>query len=124
MSGKLLDSNVLIYLSKKELDFKKVASPDDQIFISVITYMEVLGYTFENNSEKQIIENLCKHLPIIELDSEIVETVITIRQQHKIKLPDAIILASAITRNAELVTANISDFEHIDPRLKIFNPMN
>ena len=124
MNGKLVDTNILIYLSKKTLDFKKVASPEVTLYISVITYMEVLGYKFENNFEKQKIERLCKLFPIIYLDTEIVEKVISIRQQHKIKLPDAIILATAVISKMELITANVSDFVNIDHNLKIYNPMD
>ena len=47
MNGKkaLLDSNIIIYLSKREL------SPDfienfSELFISVVTYMEIFGYKF------------------------------------------------------------------------------
>jgi len=123
MSGKLIDTNILIYLSKKKLDFEKVASQTDRLFISVITYMEVWGYQFEDDTEKQIIEQLCQHLPIIDLNPGIVNKVIAIRQQHRIKLPDAIILATALTRNLELVTANTADFTNIDPDLRISNPM-
>ena len=124
MNGKLVDTNILIYLSKKTLDFEKVASPEVTLYISVITYMEVLGYKFENNFEKQKIERLCKLFPIIHLNIEIVEKVISIRQQHKIKLPDAIILATAVISKMELITANVSDFVNIDHNLKIYNPMD
>ena len=124
MNGKLIDTNILIYLSKKQLEFEQVASANSKLAISVITYMEVLGFRFETNFEKQAITRLCGYFPIIHLNSEIIEKVISIRQQNKIKLPDAIILATALIGDFELVTANVSDFIHIDPSLKIFNPMS
>ncbi|MEL7588448.1 MAG: type II toxin-antitoxin system VapC family toxin [Prolixibacteraceae bacterium] len=123
MSGKLVDTNILIYLSKRSLDLEKIASPEDSLFISIITYMEVWGYRFEDDSEKRIIENLSNHLPVIDLNPRIVNKVIAIRQQHKIKLPDAIILATAVVMDLELITANTADFINIDPDLKISNPM-
>ena len=123
MSGKLIDTNVLIYLSKKKIEFDKVFSPSDKLFMSVITYMEVLGYRFTTNEEKYFIEGLCKHIPYIELDSEIVEEVIQIKQKHKIKLPDAIILATAVIGGLDLVTANVKDFIDIAPNLSILNPL-
>jgi predicted nucleic acid-binding protein len=123
MNGKLVDTNILIYLSKKQLAFDKVASPGDKLFISVITYMEVLGYPFTNKTEKYIVEELCKNLPVINLDKEIIEKVIQIKQQNKIKLPDAIILATALVNKFELVTANVSDFSNIHADLKIINPL-
>ena len=85
--------------------------------------MEVLGYRFENDLEKQTITQLCKYFPIIHLNSEIIEKVISIRQKHKIKLPDAIILATAIIGDLELVTANVGDFKAIDSELIIRNPL-
>jgi predicted nucleic acid-binding protein len=123
MSGKLLDTNILIYLSKKNIEFDKVAEPGDKLYISVITYMEVLGYRFTNNQEKRFIEELCRYLSVIDLEKRIVEKVIQIRQLHKIKLPDAIILSTALVNNLELITANITDFENIDSDLVISNPM-
>jgi predicted nucleic acid-binding protein len=123
MNGKLVDVNILIYLSKRKLELEKITAPGVILSISVITYMEVLGFKFEDNSEKYIIEQLCKYFPVTGLNQEVVDKVIAIRQQHKIKLPDAIILATAIISDMELVTANVTDFIHIEPRLKIYNPM-
>jgi predicted nucleic acid-binding protein len=124
MNGKLIDTNILIYLSKRKLELEKVALPEIHLYISVITYMEVLGYKFENNIEKQTVEQLCKHFPIIDLNPKIIDKVISIRQHHRIKLPDAIILATAIISKFELITANVADFIHIEPGLKIHNPMD
>ena len=123
MSGKLIDTNILIYLSKKEIAFEKAFSPSDKLFMSVITYMEVLGYRFANKEEKYFIEGLCKHIPHIGLDSVIVEKVIQIKQKHKIKLPDAIILATAVIGELDLVTVNVKDFIDIAPNLSIINPL-
>ncbi len=44
----LLDSNILIYLSKNELPFP-ILDQFEALFISVISYMEVLGYRFSNS---------------------------------------------------------------------------
>ncbi|HLN73097.1 MAG TPA: type II toxin-antitoxin system VapC family toxin [Prolixibacteraceae bacterium] len=92
--------------------------------MSVITYMEVLGYRFDNNYEKDVVQRICDLFPVIGLNQEIVDRVILIRQTHRIKLPDAIILSTAKVSELELVTANISDFINIEPELKIFNPLS
>ncbi|MGE4287757.1 MAG: type II toxin-antitoxin system VapC family toxin [Salinivirgaceae bacterium] len=123
MSGKLVDTNVLIYLSKKKLKLEKIASPEDTLFISVITYMEVMVYAFNNDPEKELVEKLCSLFPIIDLNSEIVEQVIALRRNHKIKLPDAIILASAAVNKLELITANTTDFSNRIEGLKVTNPL-
>jgi len=119
MNGKLVDTNILIYLSKRKLELEKVAPRETKLFISIITYMEVLGYRFETDFEKLTIESLCKHFPVINLNQEIIDKVISIRQKYKIKLPDAIILATAVISNLELITASAADFIHIEPDLNI-----
>ncbi|MFC4212577.1 PIN domain-containing protein [Pedobacter lithocola] len=59
---------------------------------------------------------------IIELNSEIKNIVISLRQNYKIKTPDAIIYASAKVLNAKLLTNNISDFEKIIDTVELVNP--
>ena len=56
------------------------------------------------------------------LTKEIEKQTILIRKSNKIKLPDAIIAATAIVYNLTLVTRNIDDFKNISG-LKIFNPL-
>lgn len=58
MSGNdiVIDSNVIIDASKGIIDFKKLLYEFDQIYISVITYIEVLGYDFINDNEKEKIK--------------------------------------------------------------------
>jgi len=43
----LLDSNIIIYLSKREVPLSFLDQFDEH-YISVITYMEVLGYQFRD----------------------------------------------------------------------------
>ena len=124
MSGNrlLLDTNILIYLSKKELNLEDFASKDDVLYISVITLMEAKGYLFSNNKEEAIIDALCNNLIKVYLTDEVIETVITLRKKHKIKLPDAIILSTAIENDLKLITRNSKDFEAADPNNLVVNP--
>lgn len=118
----LLDTNILIYLSKKELKLEDFASENDVLFISVITLMEAKGYKYTNLKEETIIDELCKNLIKVHITDKIIGTVITLRKKHKIKLPDAIILSSAIENDLLLVTRNSKDFEAADPNKLVVNP--
>ena len=77
MNGnKLLDTNILIHLSKKDLSIDDILMPDDKIYISVITYMEVLCFLFKNKDEEKIITHFCNTIPMLQLNNEIVHYVI------------------------------------------------
>jgi predicted nucleic acid-binding protein len=118
----LLDTNILIYLSKKELNLEDFASENDVLYISVITLMEAKGYLYTNPKEEIIIDELCKNLIKVHITDKVIGTVISLRKKHKIKLPDAIILSSAIENDLRLVTRNSKDFEAADSNNLVVNP--
>ena len=123
MNGKiLLDSNIIIYLSKGELDRDKLFDDKKKYFISVITYMETLGFQFESPREKEFVQHILSLFNIIYIDKKIAEKVVEIRQHKKIKLPDAVIAATALVKKCELITRNDNDFKGIDDYLRIINP--
>ncbi len=117
----LLDSNILIYLSKNELPFS-ILDQFAALFVSVISYMEVLGYRFSNSKEENFVKELVSMFNVRFIDQEIAENVIDIRKQYRIKLPDAIIAATAKADDLCLVTRNIEDFKNID--IRILNPFD
>ena len=116
------DSNIFIYLSQKLLSFDKVFGKHDKFSTSIISYMEVMGFNSSNNEEKEILENLFSNMSIHNIEKRIVDKVITIRQSKKIKLPDAIVYATASINNMDLITRNVDDFKNIDNTVKVINP--
>ena len=124
MSGKtfLLDTNIIIHLSYGELNTSDFSSSGDRLCISAITYMEALGYPFKTKEDKSFVKMLCNSFDLFDLTKPIIEKTIEIRKRSKIKLPDAIIAASALVNNAALVTNNVKDFKTIDG-ISIINPI-
>jgi hypothetical protein len=123
VNGKIaiLDSNIIIYLSKGVLEsaeFEKYES----IAVSIITYMEVLGYRFHSAGEESIIRKMLDMMEIIPISMEIADITIELRKSMKLKLPDAIILATAKKSGAVLYTANDKDFGLFD-KIEIINPL-
>ena len=112
----ILDSNLLIFLSKGKIDRQKLYSKYDEFCVSIITYMEVYAFDFPNKNEKDSLDRTFASLEIIEINQEIADQAIIYRKNKikKIKLPDAIILASAKYANAELLTDDWDDFQNID----------
>ena len=117
----ILDSNILIYLSKNELPLAFL-DQFDSLFISVISYMEVLGYTFRDSEEENLVKEIMDLFSVRFIDQQIAEIVIKYRKQQRIKLPDAIIAATAEANGLCLVTRNIDDFKNID--IRILNPFD
>jgi len=84
-----------------------ILNEDQRCAISVISYMEVLGYDFNLKEEENFICSLLNYLEIIYIDENIANKVIKLRKNNRIKLPDAIICASAMINNATLVSNDI-----------------
>lgn len=117
----LIDTNsVLDYMGNKLTDNARIILADiidNEINLSVINKMELLGF---KQVEQEIIA-FVKSSVIYPLDDDVVERTIQIRRKNRIKLPDAIIAATAMQNDLILVTSSISDFKNIKD-LEIFNP--
>ena len=120
-SKALLDSNVIILASKQEIDIEKLLSAYDVFYTSVVTFMEVYGFAFENTDEKDLIDEMFGSLDIIEVNISIAKQVIKYKKNKakKIKLPHAIILATAKYLGADLITDDWDDFINIDNQVII-----
>ncbi|MEZ4985017.1 MAG: PIN domain-containing protein [Saprospiraceae bacterium] len=125
MSGSkaLLDTNVIILLSKQGIDVDALISRYDEFYVSIITYMETYGYDFQNNAEKNIIDAFFELVEVIDVNKSIAQNVIVYKQskKKKIKLPDAIILATAKYLGADLLSDDWDDFINIDPSVPVLN---
>ena len=120
----LIDTNVVIdYLDNKlpanAMQFMhKVV--DNNPKLSVITKIELLRF----NSPERVYKTLTDFIgesTVLELNDMVVNTTITICKANRIKLPDAIIAATAFEHKLELLTRNILDFNKISG-LKLVNP--
>jgi len=107
----LVDSNIIIKLATENnlTDDSKsflTAILNDSFNISIITKIEVLS------KDDSLIE-FVKAANIFELDEAIVMHTIQLRRKYKIRLPDAIIAATAIVNKFILITNNVKDFSNI-----------
>jgi hypothetical protein len=96
---------------------------DEEPLISVVTKMETLGYNFNSFEEQTTMETFINGCTLIDLNNDIVNTTITIRKSKRMKLPDAIIAATALVGNLTLITRNTTDFKNIQG-LQILDPHN
>jgi predicted nucleic acid-binding protein len=115
----LLDTNVLIYHLKLALSPEMTQQLGDalkarQAFISVITRIELLAWKGHTEESLQQTTNLVNLLPELPLSEPVIADAIRIRKTSSLKLPDALIAATAITHGLRLVTANEADFKKVD----------
>jgi predicted nucleic acid-binding protein len=122
----LTDTNAVIdYLARKMpangMDFmNKVVNSIPNI--SIITKIEVLGFN-TTPEHTLLLTDFMDDASILDLTTEVADLTISIRRAHKIKLPDAILAATAVANGMKLVTRNTSDFKNI-AGLEILNPYN
>jgi predicted nucleic acid-binding protein len=117
----LLDTNtVLDYMGNKLPGKAKnliAQIIDDEINLSVINKIELLGFS---KVEQDLIDFVaCSNIHPI--DDIVVDKTIEMRSLYKIKLPDAIIAASALVNELAIITRNTKDFTKIDG-LEVLNP--
>ncbi len=118
----LIDSNAII-------DFFKETLPENGIqflfnidpIISIITFIEIFANVKAGEKEIRELQNFCSIATVYNVNIEIALVTIELRKKYKIKLPDALIAATALHYRLILITRNISDFNKI-AGLKIINP--
>ncbi len=109
----LIDSNIIIYSANKSFDYLRPIIKDENSYVSLISKLEVLGYKNLDEKSKIYFENVFYTLNNIDLESDIIELAINLRQKKKLSMGDSIIAATALKYNFELLTRNISDFDWI-----------
>ncbi len=123
----LLDTNAAIYYLKSSLpekggSFLLSVLSQEQVAISFVSEIEMLAYSGISTSEENAARSLILWVKTIWIEEVIVTQTINIRRKTRLKLPDAIIAATALVSNLELITSNIDDFRKVEG-LKIINPL-
>ena len=124
----LFDTNTVIYfLSSDELSDNALDRLEsicqNEINISIITKLELLGFNFSTKENEALMQEFISGSVVHQISTEVEEETIQLRKENKIKLPDAIIAATAITHKLTLITRNSSDFKPI-LKLETVNPFD
>lgn len=83
---------------------------NDATHISIITRMELLSWKSLKAKDEEVINEFISDSIVFSLEETIVKKTISLRKVSKIKLPDAIIAATAIVYDLHLITHNIKRF--------------
>ena len=112
----LIDTNVWIDALSGRLSstaFLKISVQADLAGYSAITRLELFGLPGLKGEEESKISEILKPFVEIAVDSAIIDRAIGVRRARRIKVPDAIIAATALERSCSLITRNIEDFKGI-----------
>ena len=116
MVAALFDSNILVdHMRGYPQAMAEVDRYDDRA-ISIITWIEVMVGVPPELSEPA--RRLLDEFSVLGLDGPIAERAVSLRQTHRLKLPDAVIWATAQCHGRLLVTRNIRDFPPDDPGVR------
>lgn len=100
MTG-LLDTNVALYLLGGRL---AVPLPAGTYGVSVITEMELLAWPSLTSEEEKNVREFLRQLVVCELTPPIRDRAVQLRRVHQLKLPDAVVCATALEFGVELWT--------------------
>ena len=121
MSGNklIVDTNIVLYFLKGNPGIIRFIA-DYFIGISFITELELLSLSTISPDDEQTIQSFLNHTRIIDINSDIKAKTIGVRRQSKLKLPDAIIAATAISIDVPLLTADQAFSRVDDPRILLY----
>jgi len=110
-----IDTNICIYLLDGDLVVAEMLQ-DQGIYISIITEMELYAYHDSNPNSLKILNSFIETVSIVNIEEKVKLNAIKIRKNTKLKLPDSIIAASALTYKLPLLTADkgLSRVEELD----------
>jgi tRNA(fMet)-specific endonuclease VapC len=111
MNGRrlLLDTNAIVALLQGNPQVLKLTSEIEWIGISIISHIEFLCFSGLAQPDRDLFAKFLGRVETIGLHSgepQLIEQAVEIRRIFRIKLPDAIVAASALIHNAVLVTAD------------------
>ena len=106
----LLDTNAIVALLQRDSKLIQLLQNAEWIGMSVISQLEFLAFSGLSEADIQIFQQFLRRVEVIDLFSQnklLIDRIIVIRQQYRLKLPDAIIVATARENSAILVTRDI-----------------
>lgn len=105
----LFDTNVFIDAVNGFEAARQALVAQPAAAMSRITWIEVLAGG-KTDDERSRLRHFLGAWQVLELDQAVAEEVVVVRRETRLKLPDAILLATARTHKRKLHTRNTKDF--------------
>lgn len=121
----LFDTNVFLYFLSADARIRRLFSEqflsENEIVTSAIVRIELLSFPQLSPAQESAIRDLIDQFRVIPITKAIEELAIDIRRKYKVKIPDAIIAATAYSTSSILVTHDVSDFKRITD-IRVYDP--
>jgi predicted nucleic acid-binding protein len=101
----VIDTNIALYLLDGDEILKEYLE-DKAFYLSSITELELLSFKGITETEETAIEFFLEECSIVDMNRGIKDISIDLRRNYKLKLPDAIIAATAIFLGIPLISAD------------------
>jgi predicted nucleic acid-binding protein len=112
----LLDTNILVDYLNAVPEARIELQRYTEKAISIITWTEVM--VGADGDLEVPTRNFLNSFDVIAVDQQIAERAVGLRRAHRVKLPDAVIWATAQAHAMLLVTRNTKDFPNDDPGVR------
>jgi len=114
----LLDSNILIDTLNHNINLLAFLDtfPDCEVYINLVVEIELLSKPGMSQQEEVEVRALLDSFKWAEINKPIRDTAIQLRRNKNLRLPDALIAATAITLNAAVLSndPHLRDYHHPD----------
>jgi len=109
MSGKryLLDTNAIVCLLRGENALVHRLQSAEWVGISILSQIEFLAFPNLSENDRRIFQEFSDGVDVVGLERTeraLIDRIVSLRAQYRLKLPDAIIAATAVERDATLIT--------------------
>jgi len=105
------DTNPLIYLLTDHPDYADIVENTlngKQVWVSVITELELFGKKGLSKAEIKAINELIGDCMVVDINDEVKELTKSLMQKHTIRLPDAVVTATSLYLGFPLISADHS----------------
>lgn len=111
------DTNVIIYYLNRDSRvvpiIDEIFEQNSPVYISTVSEIELFGFSRLTDEEAIEIDRILQTVSLIPLDSRIARLAAALRRNHKLKIADSAIAATALFTGSTLLTRNVKDFKRI-----------
>ena len=103
----LLDTNAVVCLLRGDQALERRLQSAEWVGISILSQIKFLAFPNLRASDRGVFQQFADSVDVVGLDragQSLIDRVVALRAQYRLKLPDAIIAATAVERGATLIT--------------------